>query len=116
MTGLLEILKEFETAEDFLEHFAIPYEPRVVEVNRLHILRRLHDRLAVADIDAMDDARLHETFSAFLARAYQDFVVSDARAEKVFKVFNQAGRPADAGGKTVIPLGQVRGLARPDGP
>jgi nitrogenase-stabilizing/protective protein len=115
MTGLLETLKSLETAEDFLDHFAIPYEQRVIDVNRLHILQRLHDRLAAADLESMDDGRLEETFSAFLASAYQDFVASDARTEKVFKVFHKAAPKGGAAGgipgRTMVPLGEIRGVA-----
>jgi len=35
-------VEEFErliNTEDYLEFFAIPYDPRVVHVNRLHILK-----------------------------------------------------------------------------
>ena len=112
MTELLESLKSFETAEDFLDHFAIPYEQRVIDVNRLHILQRLHDRIADADLENMDDARLHETVSTFLAGAYRDFVTSDARTEKVFKVFHRTGKAACPAGRTMIPLADVRGVTR----
>ncbi len=111
MTGLLDTLKSLETAEDFLDHFAIPHEQRVVDVNRLHILQRLHDRLADADLETMDDGRLHETFSAFLAGAYQDFVTSDARTEKVFKVFHRTKPTGGVPGRTMVPLGEIRGVA-----
>jgi nitrogenase-stabilizing/protective protein len=99
-----------ETAEDFLDQFEIPYEQRVIDVNRLHILQRLHDRLGESDLESMDDARLRETVSTFLAGAYHDFVVSDARTEKVFKVFHQNEVPVRPPGKTMIPLADVRGV------
>ena len=114
MTGMLEALKSLETAEDFLDHFAIPYEQRVVDVNRLHILQRLHDRLSKVDLQGLDDTRLHQTVSAFLAGAYRDFVVSDARTEKVFKVFHRTGRTAAADGRAMVPLADIRGVKRPD--
>ncbi|MGF1640077.1 MAG: nitrogenase-stabilizing/protective protein NifW [Rhodospirillales bacterium] len=116
MSRLLETLKSLETAEDFLDHFGIRYEQRVVDVNRLHILQRLHDRLAVADLERMDEGRLYETMSTFLAGAYRDFVVSDARTEKVFKVFHRAGAEGDRSGRTTIPLAEVLGVARRDEP
>ena len=112
MTGLLDTLKSLETAEDFLEFFEIDYDGRVVDVNRLHILQRLHDRLAEADLDGVDDERLHATFGNFLSRAYQDFVASDARTEKVFKVFHRAGPAAGTPARTVVPLAEVVGTGR----
>lgn len=110
MTDLLDTLNSLETAEDFLDHFAIPYDQRVIDVNRLHILQRLHDRLAKADLETMDEDRLSETFSAFLADAYQDFVTSDARTEKVFKVFHQDKPQVGVHGQTMVPLGDIRGV------
>jgi nitrogenase-stabilizing/protective protein len=111
MTGLLDTLKSLETAEDFLDHFGVLYDQRVIDVHRLHILQRLHDRLAEADLEGMDDDRLNATFAAFLAAAYRDFVTSDARTEKVFKVFHQNKPPGAAAGRTMVALGDIRGVA-----
>jgi len=80
-------LAELSSAEEFLEYFKVAYDPKVVQVNRLHILQRFHDYLAgIEDMPADADARraLH---ADLLAGAYQDFVTSDARTEKVFRVF-----------------------------
>lgn len=85
---LNEDLQELSSAEDFLEYFGIEYDPRVVQVNRLHVLQRFHDYLAQAK-DAAPDAEGHgrEAYERLLKRAYQDFVESDALTEKVFRVF-----------------------------
>lgn len=84
-------LHDLETAEEFLDYFAIDYEPSVVHVNRLHILQRFHDynRGGLPD----EEQARREALSANLARAYDDFVNSNAQAEKVFKVF-QSGQTA----------------------
>ncbi|MBL8660697.1 MAG: nitrogenase-stabilizing/protective protein NifW [Rhodospirillales bacterium] len=116
MTRLMDTLKSLETAEDFLDCFEIPYEQRVIDVNRLHILQRLHDRLAQSDLESMDDAQLRETMSTFLAAAYHDFVVSDARTEKVFKVFHRHDGAARSPEKTIIPLADVRGATEREDP
>ena len=115
MGELLATLRSLETAEDFLAFFAIPYDQRVVDVNRLHILQRLHDRLGDADLQGADDAGLHAAMRRCLDQAYRDFVVSDARTEKVFKVFRQARRPTAPDGRTMVPLAQIRGCASADG-
>ncbi len=80
-------LKELISAEDFLDYFEIAYDPAVVQVNRLHILQRFHDYLA--EIDEMPDqaAARWMLHADRLLRAYRDFVNSDARNEKVFRVF-----------------------------
>lgn len=80
-------LQELSSAEDFLEYFEIDYDPAVVRVNRLHILQRFHDYLDATD-EMPDATRARWTLHADLLRqAYEDFVHSDARSEKVFRVF-----------------------------
>lgn len=87
--SLDECLEELVSAEDFLEFFAIPFEQKVVHVNRLHIMQRYHDYLAKAgDLDAHPEEARAAVYRQLLARAYQDFVDSDAQTEKVFKVFH----------------------------
>jgi nitrogenase-stabilizing/protective protein len=81
-------LEELESAEDFLDYFGIDYVASVVHVNRLHILQRFHDYLARgADTMPEDGTSKREVYHSLMARAYQDFVESDALTEKVFKVF-----------------------------
>lgn len=80
---LQQELAELCSAEDFLDYFDINFEPAVVEVNRLHILKRFHDYLR------LNDPTEREDYAGCLQRAYQDFVESDALTEKVFKVFHR---------------------------
>ena len=82
-----EAMEELVSAEDFLNYFAIKYEPSVVHVNRLHILQRFHNYLAKATLPEVEAAR-RVVYTTLLAQAYQDFVKSDALTEKVFKVFH----------------------------
>ena len=81
---------ELSTAEEFLDYFAVDYDPHVVHVNRLHILQRFHDYLAQAGNSLpAEEAALHGVRARLLARAYLDFVASDALTEGVFKVFHR---------------------------
>jgi nitrogenase-stabilizing/protective protein len=99
-------LDELVSAEDFLEYFDVAFDPAVVHVNRLHILQRFHDYLAGADdATAVDDDARHALFMQALTRAYADFVVSDARTEKVFRVFH-----AQAPTRVEVPLTDLVGL------
>ena len=70
-----ETLADLESAEDFLDHFGIAYDARVVQVNRLHILQRFHDYLAEAAFMDLQD-REHNTRDglhiASLAGAWTD--------------------------------------------
>ncbi len=82
-------LKELESAEDFLEYFGVEYDAAKVHVNRLHILQRFHDYLGGGEEMPADPAKRRALYADLLAGAYQDFVASDARTEKVFRVFRQ---------------------------
>lgn len=82
-------LEELSSAEDFLEYFQIAFDPSVVQVNRLHILQRFHDYLATSSHESDHAVELHQIYKDLLTRAYNDFVTSDARTEKVFKVFRR---------------------------
>jgi nitrogenase-stabilizing/protective protein len=82
-TTLREELSELYSAEEFLSYFGIDFDPAVVNVNRLHILQRFHDYLRQADPGD------RHGYARCLRQAYQDFVDSDARTEKVFKVFQR---------------------------
>ncbi|MGR9085839.1 MAG: nitrogenase-stabilizing/protective protein NifW [Gammaproteobacteria bacterium] len=89
--SFIDDIEELESAEDFLNYFELTYEPGVVHVNRLHILQRFHDYLdqGRAQMPADEDAQ-RLVYRHLLARAYQDFVDSDAQTEKVFKVFKMS--------------------------
>jgi nitrogenase-stabilizing/protective protein len=82
-----DALDELESAEDFLTFFAVPFDPAIVHVNRLHILQRFHDYLGAEDDAPADPTARFERYAALLSAAYEDFVSSDARTEKVFRVF-----------------------------
>jgi len=94
-------LEELSSAEDFLGYFDVPYDPAVVQVNRLHILQRFHDYLAQVTMPE-EEAAKRALYSQWLSQAYQDFVTSDAQTEKVFKVFKM-NEPST----TFIPVDQL---------
>ena len=83
-------LDELSSAEDFLDYFKIEYEQKIVHVNRLHILQRFHDYLNTVREMPEDDQSRREIYTQMLQKAYQDFKLSDAQTEKVFKVFQMA--------------------------
>ncbi len=97
-------LYELESAEDFLNYFEIPFEQRVVQVNRLHILQRFHNYLKAAVMPGDVEAR-RALYVASLTQAYQDFVNSDARTEKVLRVYQKAS------GTSFFSLDQLSGRA-----
>jgi nitrogenase-stabilizing/protective protein len=80
-------LDELETAEDFLDYFGVVFEPAIVHVNRLHILQRFHDYLGEIDEPPDSASARYRLYADLLHGAYRDFVGSDARTQKVFRVF-----------------------------
>lgn len=83
-----EAMEDLESAEDFLNYFGIAFDQKVVHVNRLHILQRFHNYIAKTGKLPEDEGARRAAYAALLARAYEDFVASDALTEKVFKVFH----------------------------
>lgn len=89
--SLIQRLKSLSSAEDFLKFFGVPYDEKVVHVNRLHILKRFYQYLHKADdLGALDDVGLFRRYRELLIKAHDDFVNSNAAQEKVFKVFQEA--------------------------
>jgi nitrogenase-stabilizing/protective protein len=103
MSTLLKQMTSFSAAEEFLDHFQVDYEQSIVNVNRLHILKRFNQYLrATPGTEAMDDETLHGVCKDLLAKAYGDFVKSTPAQEKVFKVFQ------DVDGKQHVSLDSLR--------
>jgi nitrogenase-stabilizing/protective protein len=90
-----EQLSKLSSAEEFFGFLDVPFDPAVLNVARLHILRRMGDNLRKSSPEA-DDAKARTYFRAHLERAYQDFVSSSPIHERVFKVHKDAVRPHSA--------------------
>ena len=83
-------MEDLVSAEDFMNYFDLPYDSTVVNVYRLHILQRYHD--LIADTELSDDQMLRrDQYRSLLLRAYEDFVHSDAKTEKVLKIYKNLG-------------------------
>jgi nitrogenase-stabilizing/protective protein len=96
-------MTSFSAAEEFLDYFQVAYEQSVVNVNRLHILKRFNQYLrATPGTAEMDDATLGGVCKELLAKAYSDFVNSTPAQEKVFKVFQ------DTDGKQHVSVESLR--------
>lgn len=109
MDDFLTQLKALSSAEDFLQFFGIPFDPAVVNVSRLHILKRFFQYLRQQSQvpPPCDELALFTSYRDLLARAYADFVNSTPAQERVFKVLQ------DVGGKQHIPLENLKHSAPP---
>ena len=88
LDALYQNLSRLSAAEEFFHYFSVSFDPPVVHVNRLHILKRFQQYLrATPGLAELDAPSLHAACQNLLARAYHDFVRSTPAQEKVFKVF-----------------------------
>ncbi|MFO1107745.1 MAG: nitrogenase stabilizing/protective protein NifW [Bradyrhizobium sp.] len=105
--GILDKLQKASSAEDFFALLGIDYDAKIVNVARLHILRRMGQYLAEEDFSGADDAAVAERCRAVLQRAYSDFVASSPIDQRVFKVLKDAvAQPAKAA-PTLVQLGRL---------
>ncbi len=88
---VLEKFSKLSSAEEFFQFLEVPYDPAVLHVARLHILRRMGDNLRNSSTE-MDEEALRANFRAHLEQAYRDFVCSTPLNERVFKVLKDAVR------------------------
>ncbi|UVO33132.1 nitrogenase stabilizing/protective protein NifW [Bradyrhizobium arachidis] len=93
VNGILFQLSKAGAAEEFFELLGVKYDPKIVNVARLHILRRMGQYLAAEDLTAATDAEVAKRCKAVLERAYADFVTSSPIDQRVFKVLKEAVAP-----------------------
>jgi nitrogenase-stabilizing/protective protein len=91
--GVLEQLNRASSAEDFFALLGVDYDPKHVNVVRLHILRRMGQYLASEDFTGLPDEVVAERCKAVLERAYADFLASSPLDQRVFKVLKDAVAP-----------------------
>ncbi len=107
--SILDELRKLSTAEEFFETLGVDYDPAVVRVARLHILRRMGEYLHMGGLCEANDAEARAACRDFLARAYADFVASSPIRERVFKVLKDAVKPVEPPKKSFVPLSVVTG-------
>ncbi|MFB6274753.1 MAG: nitrogenase-stabilizing/protective protein NifW [Halothece sp.] len=85
----LTAFQKLVNAEDYLQFFEIDYDPQLVNVNRLHILKQFS--LLIREVDEtfpeVSEAEKLEKYRLALEEAYQVFLTSSPLETKLFKVF-----------------------------
>lgn len=87
--GVLDELKRLSAAEDFFRYLGVEYEPRVVDVSRLHILKRMGQYLSAETGKDGEDA-LRERCAGHLKAAYAELMASSPIEVRLFKVHKDA--------------------------
>ena len=93
----LDDLRGLSAAEEIFAYLEVPYEPAVIRVARLHILRRMGDYLRKEPLTELSETEVRERCRSFLESAYADFVKSSPLEERVFKVLKDAVKPKRSG-------------------
>ena len=79
---------QLHDAEEYFQFFGLPFDPQVVNINRLHILRKFSQFMAAVDSNLSDAEKL-DAYRQALQSAYEVFLTSSSVEEKLFKVFQQ---------------------------
>lgn len=101
MSQLIDQLRALSAAEEFFDFLSVPYDRQVLNVCRLHIMKRMGQYLGREDLGGLGDDQLRETCRELLCKAYDDFTRSTPLQEKVFKVFRDQ---AEARQGSFVPL------------
>lgn len=91
--SILDQLRVASSAEEFFALLGVAYDEKVVNVARLHILRKMAQYLASEDFEGVSNELVAERCKAVLERAYEDFVKSSPLDHRVFKVLKDAVEP-----------------------
>lgn len=102
--NVLEQLNKASAAEDFFKLLEVDYDPKVLNVARLHILRRMGQYLVSEDFTGASNEDVAQRCKGFLAQAYEDFVTSSPLDQRVFKVLKDAVKPAAPAPKPFVSL------------
>jgi nitrogenase-stabilizing/protective protein len=110
--SVLQELGQLSSAEDFFNYLDLPFEPSIVQVSRLHILRRMGQYLKGSEIDGafegLDDAAIKALCREHLDQAYQDFVASSPIQERLFKVHKDAVAEKPEPSSNFVPLAALK--------
>ncbi|EIM31020.1 nitrogenase stabilizing/protective protein NifW [Microvirga lotononidis] len=107
-TDILAQLEGLSAAEEFFAVLGVPYDPKVLNVSRLHIMKRMGQYLAEEDFSDLPDQVIAARACATLERAYEDFATSSPLTHRVFKVLkdHDPDKPATPG-RTFVPFDSV---------
>ncbi|MFB2819101.1 nitrogenase-stabilizing/protective protein NifW [Umezakia ovalisporum] len=91
MSTNINEFKNLVDAEEFFDFFNLPYDQQIVNVNRLHILKKFSQNMA--EIDEMSfhltpEEKLAQ-YALALQKAYDVFLESTPHEQKLFKVFKE---------------------------
>ncbi len=105
-SDILAKLNAASSAEDLFTLLGVAYDVKVLNVARLHILRRMGQYLVSEDFKGVPEPEIAARCQAVLERAYNDFATSSPLDQRVFKVLKDAVAPPKP--PTFIPLNTLK--------
>jgi nitrogenase-stabilizing/protective protein len=105
---VLAAVKAAGSAEEIFALLGVAYDPKVLNVTRLHILKRMGEYLEQEDLENTSPDVAAARCKAVLERAYADFVASSPLQERVFKVLKEAGAPQPPESPEFVPLDRLQ--------
>ncbi|MDD1521644.1 MULTISPECIES: nitrogenase stabilizing/protective protein NifW [Bradyrhizobium] len=88
--GILDRLSKASSAEEIFSLLGVDYDPKIVNVARLHILKRMGQYFAEEQFTGAEEPEIRARCKAILEQAYADFVTSSPIDQRVFKVLKDA--------------------------
>lgn len=107
--SFIDKLSALSAAEEFFELLGVEYDPAVVRVARLHILRRMGELMADSKLEELPDDEAEAVCRADLEKAYALFQESSPIEQRLFKVHKDAIKPAEPPKKPFVPLTELTG-------
>ncbi|MCP9308333.1 nitrogenase-stabilizing/protective protein NifW [Zymomonas mobilis] len=102
-----DTLRQLSSAEDFFSALHVDYDPQILNVARLHILRKMRLYLEADKGDLADESLQKQQYQHYLTQAYNDFVHSSPIKERLFKVHQEAVKPVK------LPMVKLTSLTMP---
>jgi nitrogenase-stabilizing/protective protein len=110
--SVLQDLGRLSSAEDFFAYLDLGFETSVVQVSRLHILRRMGQYLKGSETDGsfegLSDDDIKALCRSHLEQAYQDFIASSPIQERLFKVHKEAVAPKEEPASNFVSLDSLK--------
>ncbi|PSB05471.1 nitrogenase stabilizing/protective protein [filamentous cyanobacterium CCP1] len=91
MSRTLADFNQLVDAEQYFEFFEVPYDPQLVNVNRLHILQKFSNLIKerASELRGLGEAETLNQYRLAFQQAYDLFLTSNSLQQKLFKVFNE---------------------------
>ncbi|RWA50215.1 nitrogen fixation protein NifW [Cupriavidus sp. UYMSc13B] len=90
MQGLINHQQHLSSTEDFFRYFDIAFDEKVLNVSRLHILKRFFQYIEQQEKPSRDNGTaMFAFYRSLLLKAYNDFVLSTPAEQKVFRCFQE---------------------------